>query len=151
MYGKTFAERLQWLIDDISVSNAAKRIGIGESTLRLYLNGAVPSLDRAIMIADAYQVSFEWLCKGVGEPTIPADYKNFPQKIHISNVQRAAYLFQDFLDRFKYPTNADIAKDMTGYLAQRCQVGDTITDEGLHAAYRLSIPESWFKPKDNDS
>ena len=44
----------------------ARRCGIGETTLRKYLDGADPSTSRLVAIADVANVSVEWLATGRG-------------------------------------------------------------------------------------
>ncbi|MFZ3141549.1 MAG: helix-turn-helix transcriptional regulator [Polaromonas sp.] len=49
-----------------SVTAFGRRCGIGEGTLRSYLNGTLPVIDKAISIADAANVNIEWLATGRG-------------------------------------------------------------------------------------
>ena len=65
-------KRLRELIDDDSVSAFARRCGIGESVLRSYLAGAMPSADRLAAIAQARGVTTDWLISGQ-EPRLRAD------------------------------------------------------------------------------
>lgn len=60
------AERIREVIGDSSVTAFGRRCGIGESALRKYLHGAVPSADNLVAIADAANVSIEWLAAGRG-------------------------------------------------------------------------------------
>lgn len=53
-------------MSDTSVSAFARRCGIVESTLRTYLNGAQPSTDRLVAIADTAGVNIAWLAAGRG-------------------------------------------------------------------------------------
>lgn len=48
------------------VTAFGRRCGIGEGTLRSYLNGTLPVIDKAISIADAANVNIEWLATGRG-------------------------------------------------------------------------------------
>lgn len=61
-----FKDRLQLVTDKTSVSDFGRKCGIGESTLRKYLKGASPRLDKIIAIAEAANVNIEWLATGVG-------------------------------------------------------------------------------------
>ncbi|PHQ25486.1 transcriptional regulator [Marinobacter guineae] len=63
-----FAERLKALIGTQSARGFAQKAGMGDSTLRAILNGAMPRLDNLLRIAAAAGVSVEWLATGK-EPT----------------------------------------------------------------------------------
>lgn len=65
-------KRMRELIADDSVSAFARRCGIGESVLRSYLAGSVPSADRLAAIAEARGVTTDWLISG-REPRLRAD------------------------------------------------------------------------------
>lgn len=60
----TFSSRLKDLQGDLSVSEFARRCGIGESLMRKYLAGSVPGSDKADRIARAAGVRLEWLLSG---------------------------------------------------------------------------------------
>ncbi len=62
----TFSERLRQLIGENSVSSFGKKCGIGESTLRQYLKGGMPGLDKLVAIAETGNVNIEWLATGDG-------------------------------------------------------------------------------------
>ncbi|WPZ34918.1 helix-turn-helix domain-containing protein [Thalassobaculum sp. OXR-137] len=62
-----FANRLAIAIGDESVSSFSRRCEIGEASIRQYLKGSAPSIDKAAAIADAAGVSIEWLATGRGE------------------------------------------------------------------------------------
>lgn len=62
----TFQERLRQLIGENSVNSFGKKCEIGESTLRQYLKGGQPGLDKLIAIAEAGGVNIEWLATGEG-------------------------------------------------------------------------------------
>ncbi len=61
-----FAARLQEVVGDEKPSVFAKRAGIKDSTFRSYLQGAIPSLDKAVQISRTANVSLEWLATGYG-------------------------------------------------------------------------------------
>jgi len=63
-----FTERLRSLIGTGSARAFAHRAGMGDSTFRNILNGALPRLDSLLRIANAAGVSVEWLATGK-EPT----------------------------------------------------------------------------------
>ncbi len=69
----SFSVRLLELIGDSSVSEFARRVGLGESLIRKYLKGSEPTLSRARQIADATRCSLEWLASGEGDPYHQAD------------------------------------------------------------------------------
>lgn len=69
MYGQTdaFSERIKQLVGHESVRKFAKRCGISETALRKYLSGeSLPVLDKLIAMANASDVSVEWLATGEG-------------------------------------------------------------------------------------
>jgi phage repressor protein C with HTH and peptisase S24 domain len=59
-------------IAEPNVSAFAKKAGIGESSMRQYIDGSTPGLAKAVAIADAAGVSLEWLATGRGAPTAGA-------------------------------------------------------------------------------
>lgn len=61
---ETFADRLRALIGEASQSEFARRCGIGESSLRQYLAGSIPGIDKAVQIASGTGASLEWLITG---------------------------------------------------------------------------------------
>ncbi|MBU2863771.1 helix-turn-helix domain-containing protein [Reinekea forsetii] len=63
---QSFAERLQILIGDLSVSAFARKVKLSESLIRKYLRGSEPSLAKANQIAVSANVSLEWLATGCG-------------------------------------------------------------------------------------
>ena len=58
--------RLREVIGDESVTAFARRCGVGESLMRAYLSGSIPTSDKLLAIADAASVSIEWLVAGRG-------------------------------------------------------------------------------------
>lgn len=61
-----FADRLLALIGERSRNGFARDVGIGETSLRQYLAGGTPGLDKVVQIAAATGVSIEWLATGEG-------------------------------------------------------------------------------------
>lgn len=59
-------DRLRDAIGDESVTAFGRRCGIGEATLRKYFKGTLPNIENLIAIADAANVSIEWLAAGRG-------------------------------------------------------------------------------------
>lgn len=58
--------RLRELKGGQSVSAFALKCGVGESLVRKYLAGSIPSMDKAAQIARANGVTVEWLATGEG-------------------------------------------------------------------------------------
>lgn len=63
----TFADRLKVAIKGESLHAFSKRCGVGDSTLRKYLTGATPGLENLVAIAEAADVTLDWLATGRGE------------------------------------------------------------------------------------
>ena len=62
-----FSGRLKLAIGSESTNSFAKRCDIRESTIRGYLSGSMPSLDKAAVLAKAAQVDLTWLATGEGQ------------------------------------------------------------------------------------
>lgn len=67
----SFSERLSVAISRESVHAFAKRSGIPDSTIRSYLTGTMPGLDKLIVLAEAANVTLDWLVAERG-PMRPA-------------------------------------------------------------------------------
>lgn len=61
-----FARRLTELQGDMSDRAFAKKVGITPTSLKNYLQGQTPGVDKAIAIAAACNVSVQWLLLGIG-------------------------------------------------------------------------------------
>lgn len=62
--------RLKQVIGDESVSAFSRRCGVSEAGLRSYVNdGRMPSIDKALAIAQAGGVTLDWLATGRGPKT----------------------------------------------------------------------------------
>jgi phage repressor protein C with HTH and peptisase S24 domain len=59
-----FVERLRLVVGDESVNGFAKRAQIPEGSLRQYLAGSIPGVDKAARIANAGGVLLDWLLIG---------------------------------------------------------------------------------------
>lgn len=64
--------RLREVIGDEAVNAFARRCGLGESVMRSYLKGAMPSADRVAAIAEVRGVTTDWLITG-RQPKMRAD------------------------------------------------------------------------------
>ncbi len=62
----TFAERLKEVIGDTPILAFANKCGVPQNSVRQYLGGSVPGIDKAEAIAEAADVSLEWLITGKG-------------------------------------------------------------------------------------
>lgn len=62
----SIADRLKELVGDGSVNGYAKQWGVSGTGLRSYLEGSIPSADKAARIADKAGVSLVWLITGTG-------------------------------------------------------------------------------------
>ena len=60
------SKRIEQVMEDEGNSSFGRRCGIGEATLRSYLSGTTPSVEKLVAIADAANVSIEWLATGRG-------------------------------------------------------------------------------------
>lgn len=60
----TFADRIALLIEGRSVNSFASECGISEGSIRQYLGGAIPRMDKAVRIARTAGVRLEWLAAG---------------------------------------------------------------------------------------
>lgn len=65
----SFAERLRIALSGESPHAFSKRSGIGDSTMRKYLMGSMPGLDNLLVIAEAANVTLDWLAAGKGPMT----------------------------------------------------------------------------------
>jgi phage repressor protein C with HTH and peptisase S24 domain len=63
--GKTFQERLEEAIAGESVHAFGKRAGINDTSMRAYLKDTMPGLDKLVAIAEAADVTLDWLARGV--------------------------------------------------------------------------------------
>lgn len=59
-----FVERLKELIGDRKIVWFAKECSLPESNIRTYLNGRLPSIDKAAAMANAGGVTLDWLSTG---------------------------------------------------------------------------------------
>lgn len=62
----TLAGRISLLVRDISANSFAKKCGISEGSIRQYLSGTIPRLDKVVTMAGAAGVRLEWLAVGKG-------------------------------------------------------------------------------------
>ena len=70
------AMRIREVIGDESVSSFGRKCSIGESAIRKYLAGSLPNSENLVAIADAANVSIEWLATGRGSKQRSANVNN---------------------------------------------------------------------------
>ena len=85
-----FSERLQLIIGSDARTKFASKCGIGENSLRQYLSGSIPGIDKAVAIAKAGNVTLEWLITGNGpmrrgdaDSDFARNYVLIPQMSHV--------------------------------------------------------------------
>ena len=69
----TFATRLKQVIGQEPIHGFSKRSGVSDTSLRSYLKGSIPGIDKVVMIAKTAGVNVEWLVTGEGPQTWEAD------------------------------------------------------------------------------
>lgn len=61
-----FPLRLTKAIGDMSVEAAARKCGIGVTTLHSYLKNTIPGIEKCGELSDGLDVCYEWLARGIG-------------------------------------------------------------------------------------
>ena len=80
--------RLREVIGDEAVNAFARRCGLGESLMRSYLKGAMPSADRVAAIAEVRGVTTDWLITG-RQPKLRADLVEAMKGVDKARLQTA--------------------------------------------------------------
>jgi len=62
-FKRTFQQKLKKLCNQSSISHVARQTGLGESTIRKYLNGSEPSLSKFEQIVSKTEHSLFWWIK----------------------------------------------------------------------------------------
>ncbi|MBY0322525.1 MAG: hypothetical protein K2X72_27650 [Reyranella sp.] len=85
--------RLKELLGEDDVAGFARECGIKDGTMRQYLKGSVPGLDKAAQIALAKRVNLKWLATGRGprdslpeEATFPAEEQAEPRGVRFMRI-----------------------------------------------------------------
>jgi transcriptional regulator with XRE-family HTH domain len=91
------ASRLLELIGDEPHAAFARRVGVGETTLRKYLGGADPSTSRLVAIADTTNVSLEWLAAGRGPKERRAAPPPAPHPIDLDRLRETLWAVEEGL------------------------------------------------------
>lgn len=94
------SNRIREAVGDESVASFSRRCGIGDSTIRKYLDGALPNSSNLVAIADAANVNIEWLAAGRGPKMRGASPDGIPTTAQIV----AATTFDD-MDRLQLSIN----------------------------------------------
>ncbi|MCO6525007.1 MAG: helix-turn-helix domain-containing protein [Candidatus Schmidhempelia sp.] len=82
-----FKNRLQEIMQELTVSAFAKKCGMSETVIRDYLSGKTfPSLNRLASIAEKCNVSFCWLATGYDLQDIPAKHVEIKQDTDLLQV-----------------------------------------------------------------
>lgn len=88
------SERIREAIGEESVASFSRRSGIGDSTIRKYLDGALPNSINLVAIADAANVNIEWLATGRGPKMRGAAYtiapapSQAPSSVNVDDLER---------------------------------------------------------------
>lgn len=88
----SIADRLRELVGDQSVNGLAKQWGLSGTGLRAYIEGSIPSADKAARIAEKAGVSLVWLVTGVG----PKERNQEVSHPEISGVHGTFHIGDDF-------------------------------------------------------
>jgi transcriptional regulator with XRE-family HTH domain len=127
---QSLAARLRSLLRGQSVNAFAKKCGIPESSMRLYIDGGMPRPEALAKIAVACHVSIDWLAAGTG----PMRYEDKLQVHH-----------EDFI-RGGYLGDAAAAKLTTErvhtLMEPSREAFETLTKLGVELG--LDIPARWF-------
>ncbi|MEO8119211.1 MAG: helix-turn-helix domain-containing protein [Rhodoferax sp.] len=111
------ANRLRDAIGDESVVAFGRRCGINESTLRKYFYGTLPNIENLVAIADAANVTIEWLAAGRGPkqrgasasaaPALPASGSNDFAETDLDRLTTAIEAVEEGLARIGSQLSAD--------------------------------------------
>ena len=82
---ETFAMRLSRALVGRVNAHIAKEIGVAPSTMQRYLQGSMPAADVGLRLAQALQVSPEWLFSGVGLMEVEAEARPFADVVGIQS------------------------------------------------------------------
>jgi phage repressor protein C with HTH and peptisase S24 domain len=76
-----FAERLAFVISrEKSLHAFSKKASVPDSTIRSYLKGVLPSIDNLVQMAEAADVSVDWLVGGSGPMKVDPNQVFAPEK-----------------------------------------------------------------------
>jgi transcriptional regulator with XRE-family HTH domain len=94
-----FAERLRLALEGESVNAFARKCEISESLVRKYLSGAMPGLDKAVIMARSAGVSLDWLATGRGamRPHSPLADEGSALDIRVDVLQESIAIVEEWL------------------------------------------------------
>lgn len=99
----SFSERLKIALKSESVNSFAKKAGISESVVRKYLEGgSLPSIDKAVKIADAANVSVAWLVAGEGTADMGGVEENDFAVLPLISAVKKGEIIASSSERFAY-------------------------------------------------
>lgn len=122
MPNTSFAQRLEIALSGTTIHAFAKKSGIGDSTLRRYLEGSMPGLDKLQVIAEAAGVTLDWLVAERGPMRPEVDYRGGPVTLTPDEHKRMAEVYPSFV---WIPVLSEVmASAGSGYLAPNEQITD---------------------------
>lgn len=124
------AERLRELIGDEAVNAFARRCGLGESLMRSYLKGAMPSADRVAAIAEVCGVTTDWLITG-REPKLRGDVVEAMQGVDKDRLRVAIAAVQEGLQTSRKVVTTDKHAELI------CAAYDLAQDHGREFIVRI--------------
>lgn len=124
-----FVARLREIIGDESVSAFARRCSVGEGTIRNILAGAWPRTDNLIAIADAANVTVDWLATG-RLPKTRAELRNGQaapavQPLDPARLRMALTITEDSVAATGQTLTADQRANMVLAVYQRLNKGES--------------------------
>lgn len=97
MPNTTFAQRLEIVLAGTNIHAFAKKSGIGDSTLRRYLEGSMPGLDKLQAIAEAANVTLDWLVSERGPMRLEEDFRGGPVSLSLQEQKRMAEVYEEWV------------------------------------------------------
>ncbi|MGD9638344.1 MAG: S24 family peptidase [Alphaproteobacteria bacterium] len=123
----TFSERLSKLIEQLDggkIRSFARRCDINHTSIQQYLNGSSPSVEKAIIIANACDVDVKWLITGDAQNV--CDTSTVPVIEFASCGVATGWHNQKNLD-YKIITHTKLKEDSFAVIAK----GDSMEPEGI--------------------
>ncbi|MGD9476106.1 S24 family peptidase [Shinella sp. G-2] len=97
MPNTTFAQRLEIALSGTTIHAFAKKSGVGDSTLRRYLEGSMPGLDKLQAIAEAANVTLDWLVSERGPMRLDVDFQGGPVSLTLEEQKRMAEAYEEWV------------------------------------------------------
>jgi transcriptional regulator with XRE-family HTH domain len=129
-----FSERLEIAIGSESINSFAKKAGLGESLIRNYIKkGTTPGLDKVTAIAEAAEVSLDWLVLGKGSMrtiTAPIVQNRLPSGMpDIKPPTVPKMELPDIKPPSSIPTIADARRAILRQLSRLAQIEEPTVEE----------------------